>query len=134
MQIQIKKNIRLIIALLFSGFVLSYLVCRAFYSEFISDETASYWYFVYRGWFWGDQVVWDAANHPLNSYIGYHLYNIVGDIPGILRSGSLISYIFYAFATYKFTGLLNRKSLQILAFIALNSIPYMLEYFAYLRG
>jgi|GEM_PF-2942700 len=134
MQIQIKKNIRLIIALLFSGFVLSYLVCRAFYSEFISDETASYWYFVYRGWFWGDQVVWDAANHPLNSYIGYHLYNLFGDIPGILRSGSLISYIFYAFATYKFTGLLNRKSLQILAFIALNSIPYMLEYFAYLRG
>lgn len=128
------KNIRPISAVFCTSLILVYLFIRAFNTEFISDETASYWYFVYRGWFWGDQVVWDAANHPLNSFIGHHLYNQFGDVPGILRIGSIISYLFYAFASYRFTSLLNRKSLQILAFIALNSMPYLLEYFAYFRG
>lgn len=128
------KNSRFLCSIVLIVFVLGYLLIRAFHTEFISDETASYWYFVYRGWFWGDQVVWDAANHPLNSYIGHHLYNQFGDAPGILRIGSIISFLFYAYATYQFTGLLQRKSLQILGFIALNTIPYLLEYFAYLRG
>lgn len=130
----IKRNLHMLIAVCFTLIILFYILIRAFNTEFISDETAAYWYFVYRGWFWGDQVVWDAANHPLNSFIGYHLYNLFGDIPGILRIGSLISFLFYAFASYKFTSLLNRRSLQILSFIALTSIPYMLEYFAYFRG
>ncbi len=128
------KNSRFLCSIVLIVFVLGYLLIRAFHTEFISDETASYWYFVYRGWFWGDQVVWDAANHPLNSFIGHHLYNQFGDVPGILRIGSIISFLFYAYATYQFTGLLQRKSLQILGFIALNTIPYLLEYFAYLRG
>ncbi|MCC6702961.1 MAG: hypothetical protein IT221_15625 [Fluviicola sp.] len=134
MQLSQSRNIRFITALSFTAIILLYLLIRAFNTEFISDETAAYWYYVYRGWFWGDQVVWDAANHPLNSFIGYHLYNQVGDVPGILRMGSIVSFLLYAFAIYQFTGLLNRKRLQIFAFIALLSIPYMLEYFAYLRG
>lgn len=127
-------NWRLITAVLFATFVLTYLTIRAFYTEFLSDETATYWYFIIRGAFWGDNVVWDAANHPLNSFLGYHLYNRFGDVPGILRVGSLISYVFYAVATYQFTGLFQRKSVQIIGFLTLNGIPYMLEYFAYSRG
>lgn len=132
---QFKEHyLRPITCLTFAAFVLIYLIIRAFQTEFISDETATYWYFIYRGSFWGDNVVWDAANHPLNSFLGHHLFNRFGDVPGILRIGSVFSYVLYVFATYRFTGLLNRKSLQILGFIALNSIPYMLEYFAYSRG
>lgn len=134
MQLSQSRNIRFISALFFTGIILLYLLLRAFNTEFISDETAAYWYYAYRGWFWGDQVVWDAANHPLNSFLGYHLYNQVGDVPGILRIGSIVSFLFYAFAIYQFTGLLQRKRLQLFSFIALLSIPYMLEYFAYLRG
>ncbi len=129
-----KRNSRLIISLIFTGAIYIYLLIRAFNTEFISDETATYWYYAYRGWFWGDQVVLDANNHPLNSFIAFHLYNYFGDVPGILRIGSLFSFLLFAFASYNFTGLLNGKRLQILGFIAIISIPYMLEYFAYLRG
>jgi len=129
-----EQYLRPLICFTFAAFVLVYLIIRAFQTEFISDETATYWYFIYRGSFWGNNVVWDAANHPLNSFLGHHLFNKFGDVPGILRIGSLFSYVLYAYATYRFTGLLNRKSLQILGFIAMNSVPYMLEYFAYSRG
>lgn len=133
---QLKKQdkLRFWIAVGFTALVFAYILTRAFVTEFISDETAAYWYFVYRGWFWGNQMVWDAANHPLNSFIGHHLYNYFGDVPGIIRLGSVLSYLFYAYASYQFTGLFQQRRTRILGFIAMNSIPYLIEYFGYLRG
>lgn len=111
-----------------------YLLFRAFITEFISDETATYWYFVYRGDFRGDNIVWDAANHPLNSFLSHWMYRFFGDIKGFLRIFSVLSFVLYAWASFKLSSLYQRKSLQILSFMALTSIPYMLEYFGYMRG
>ncbi len=123
-----------VFCLIITGILLTYLVLRAFITEFLSDETATYWYFVYRGAFHGEKIVMDAANHPLNSLLGHWMYRIFGDVKGWIRIFSVISYLFYAWASYQLMKEFTKRKVRYLGFLALNCIPYMLEYFAYSRG
>jgi hypothetical protein len=121
-------------AIVFTIVITIYLLLRAFFNEFLADETASYWYFAYKGNFYGKNIVLDAANHPLNSLLSHFSYLVFGDIKGLIRIWSVLSYLLYAYFSYQICLQYKRKYLQYLAFVALNSIPYMLEYFAYTRG
>ena len=121
-------------AFIFTLVMLSYLVLRAFITEFISDETATYWYFIHRGAFWGENTVWDAANHPLNSFLGHWIHKFTGDVIGWVRIFSVASFVIYAWASYQLCKGFTKPSLRYLSFVALNSIPYFMEYFAYTRG
>jgi hypothetical protein len=121
-------------AFLFTLAMLTYLLLRAFITEFISDETATYWYFIHRGAFWGENTVWDAANHPLNSFLGHWIHKFTGDVIGWVRIFSVVSFLIYAWASYKLCKNFTKQSLRYLSFVALNSIPYFMEYFAYTRG
>ena len=121
-------------ALIYTAVITNYLLVRAFFNEYLSDETASYWYYAYRGAFYGKGIVLDAANHPLNSLLSHFSYLIFGDVPVLIRIWSVLSYLLYAYFSFKICQQYTRTALKYLAFAALNSVPYMLEYFAYTRG
>jgi hypothetical protein len=114
--------------------ILGYLLLRAAFTEFIVDEAVSYHYYAYKGRFYGENIHWDAANHPLNSLLGHLMFKVFGDLYLTLRMFSLLSFLLYAWSAYQLCKGFSRKSLVYLSFLSLVSIPYLLEYFAYFRG
>ncbi len=100
----------------------------------LHDEVATYMFYFYQGDFIGEHIQWDANNHLLNSAIGHVLYKLFGDHFAILRLPNLLAFVLYFWATVRLTELLSDKWLKISGLIALNSIPFMMEYFGNARG
>ena len=100
----------------------------------LHDEVATYMFYFYHGDFWGENIQWDANNHLLNSFIGHLLYRLFGDHFGILRLPNVLAFIAYFWATYRLTSLFHVKWLKITGLLALNTIPFMMEYFGNARG
>ena len=119
--------------LLFIG-VLGYLLLRIFFVETLHDEIATYIFYFYHGDYYGDTIQWDANNHLLNSFIGHGLYQIVGDNIPLLRLPNVLAYILFFFGTVQLTKQYNSNWLKILSLTALNSIPFIIEYFGNMRG
>lgn len=115
-------------------FVFVYLILRVVYNETLHDEIASYMFFCYYGDYIGNNIVWDANNHLLNSFLGHFLFELFGDNISVLRIPNLLAYVGFFFATYQLTKRFKRLSLRVLSITALNSIPFIIEYFGYLRG
>ena len=115
-------------------FVLGYLLLRIFNVETLHDEVATYIFYFYHGDFIGDAIQWDANNHLLNSFIGHLMYQFVGDNIPVLRLPNILAYVAFFFGTVQLTKNYHSNWLKILSLIALNSIPFIIEYFGNMRG
>lgn len=121
------------LALLFL-FVFVYLLLRIIYNETLHDEVATFILYFYHGDYVGESMHWDANNHLLNSFIGHQLYKVFGDNFAILRLPNLLAFVVYFFGTIKLTKSFKTPYLKLTSVIALNTIPFIMEYFANARG
>lgn len=115
-------------------FLLVYILLRAFINEPIHDEIATFLYYIYRGDFYGEHIVWDANNHLLNSFLGHLIYPLVKDNFGFLRIFNVLGFVLYFFAIRILLSSLSFKPSKYLGLVALNTIPFILDYFSYTRG
>lgn len=114
--------------------VFIYLLIRALFNEPLHDEIATFYFYIYHGNFIGRDLVCDANNHLLNSFIGHFIYKLFGENFFLFRLPNLLSFGVYFYAVFSILKPLKRQSLKVLGLIALVSIPFMIEYFAYTRG
>lgn len=119
--------------LLFS-FLFIYLLLRILCVDTLHDEVATYMFYFYQGDFIGENIQWDANNHLLNSFLGHILYRLFGDNFALLRLPNLMAFVLYFFATVRLTRTFTLPYLKITGLIALNTIPFILEYFGNARG
>lgn len=122
------------VSILLFSFVFIYLLLRIIFNETLHDEVATYIFFFYHGNYIGDEIVWDANNHLLNSFIGNILYQFVGDNIPVLRLPNLLAFVLYFFGTIQLTKNFKTTLLKSFSLIALNSIPFIMEYFGNARG
>lgn len=115
-------------------FLLIYFILRAWIVEPIHDEAATFLHFIEPGHIWDDQALLDANNHLLNSYIGRMFYNLFGMHFFLFRLTSLLAFIVYFIYTRKLTKAIDSGFWGFLIFLALNTIPWITDYFSYTRG
>lgn len=114
--------------------VFFYLLLRALLNEPLHDEIATFYFYIYHGDFIGRDLVCDANNHLLNSFLGHVIYKLFGENFFLFRVPNLLSFIVYFFSVYSILKPLKQESLKVFGLISLVSIPFMIEYFAYTRG
>lgn len=123
-----------IFSILFFVLIFIYLSLRVIWVEPIHDELATLFHYVDYGTIWKGNIIMDANNHLLNSYLSKVCYSLFGDHIWAIRLPNLFSFIFFYWAIYKIALLFNRSILRYTFVIASAGIPYVLDYFAYSRG
>lgn len=124
------RHFTLLIGLLIGG----YLLLRAWYNEPLHDEIATYYFYIYQGDFWGENMVVDANNHLLNSFVCHLMYPFAKDTFFWYRLPTIFSFFLYLYFSFRWLDVLENKTLKYLGLLTLCGIPYMMEYFAYTRG
>lgn len=115
-------------------FLLTYFFLRAWFVAPIHDEVATFFHYIETGKIWGDEALKDANNHLLNSWLGYFLYRNFGEHFILFRLPSLIAFVAYFFATKAIVEKLTLGNWRYIGFVALNTIPWITDYFSYTRG
>ncbi len=111
-----------------------YLVFRAIYVPPLHDEVATFFHFIEYGDIWSDTAVLDANNHLLNSYLSRFFYLIFGEHFFYLRLPNLFAFFIYFWSIVQLLKGLNHRLNYLIALVALNTIPFVFEYFALTRG
>lgn len=115
-------------------FLMSYFLLRAWFVAPMHDEVATFYHYIETGEIWGDQALKDANNHLLNSWLGYFFYRNFGEHFFLFRLPSLLAFVAYFFATKAIIEKFTFGKWKYLGFIALNTIPWITDYFSYTRG
>ncbi len=115
-------------------FLLTYILLRAWFVAPIHDEVATFLHYIETGKIWGDEALKDANNHLLNSWLGYFFYRNFGEHFFLFRLPSLVAFVAYFFATKAIIEKFNIGKWKYLGFVALNTIPWITDYFSYTRG
>lgn len=115
-------------------FLLTYFLLRAWFVAPIHDEVATFFHYIETGKIWGDESLKDANNHLLNSWIGNFFYRNFGEHFFLFRLPSLLAFVAYFFATKAIIEKFNIGNWKYLGFVALNTIPWITDYFSYTRG
>lgn len=124
-----------IVAWSYTILIFIYLALRSAWVEPLHDELGTFFFYFVKGDFWGANIEVDANNHLLNSFLGNVIYRLFdSDNWFLLRLPNLLSFPIYAFGLFKILERLQQNSIRIVGFIALLSIPFVLEYFAFARG
>jgi len=119
--------------LLFS-FLFLYILLRALLVDTLHDEVATYMFYFYQGDYLGATIQWDANNHLLNSFIGHLLYKVFGDNFFVLRLPNVLAFVLYFWATVRLAKDLSAPWLKTMVLLALNTVPFVMEYFGNARG
>lgn len=122
------------VSIVLFSFMFIYLLLRIILNEPLHDEVATYIFYIYQGDYWGETMHWDANNHLLNSFICHQLYKVFGDNMAIFRLPNLLAFVLFFFGTVRLTKNLKTPLLKTLALLALNTIPFYMEYFGNTRG
>ena len=122
------------VSIVLFSFMFIYLLLRIIFNEPLHDEVATYIFYIYQGDYWGETMHWDANNHLLNSFVCHQLYKLFGDNMAIFRLPNLIAFVLFFFGTVRLTRKLQTPILKTLALVALNTIPFYMEYFGNTRG
>lgn len=115
-------------------FLLTYFLLRAWFVAPIHDEVATFFHYIETGKIWGDESLKDANNHLLNSWLGNFFYRNFGEHFFLFRLPSLLAFVAYFFATKAIIEKFNIGNWKYLGFVALNTIPWITDYFSYTRG
>jgi hypothetical protein len=111
-----------------------YLVLRAIYVPPLHDEVATFFHYIEVGDIWSDTAVLDANNHLLNSYLSRFSYLVFGEDFFFLRLPNLLAFFIYYWSIVHLLKGLNHRFNYLIALVALNTIPFVFEYFALTRG
>lgn len=114
--------------------LLVYAVLRAWIVEPIHDEVATYFHYIEPGKIFGEGVLLDANNHLLNSWLGRFSYENFGTHFFLFRLPSILCFCIYFWSSRKLTKILKADIWGDLCFVALNTIPWIFDYFSYTRG
>tara|TARA_B100000508_G_scaffold141096_1_gene146879 strand:+ start:113864 stop:115645 length:1782 start_codon:yes stop_codon:yes gene_type:complete len=127
----IKKNgaERVLFLLLFS-----YVILRAIYVPPLHDEVATFFHYIETGDIWSDSAMLDANNHLLNSYLSRFSYLIFGEGLWALRLPNVLTYAIYFWSVVSIVKQLKTSFAYWMALLALNTLPFVIEYFAMTRG
>jgi hypothetical protein len=120
----------------FSVFVILfiYLLLRAIYVPPLHDEVATYFHYIESGKFFTRDMILDANNHVLNSFLCRILYRIHDGSFFWFRLPNLIAFVVYFWSTFKLLSKIKSQFTRIILLSALNTTPFVLEYFALCRG
>ncbi|MEX1191186.1 MAG: hypothetical protein WEA99_04380 [Brumimicrobium sp.] len=111
-----------------------YLVLRAIYVPPLHDEVATFFHYIEVGDIWSDTAVLDANNHLLNSYLSRFAYLLFGENFFFLRLPNILAFFIYFWSIVNILKGLNHRLNYLIALVALNTIPFVFEYFALTRG
>lgn len=114
--------------------LMTYFLLRAWFVAPMHDEVATFFHYIETGKIWGDEALKDANNHLLNSWLGYFFYRNFGEHFFLFRLPSLLAFVAYFFATKAIIEKYQIGNWKYLGFIALNTIPWITDYFSYTRG
>lgn len=131
--IQKNSNTQITTWILFLG-LLIYAILRAWIVEPIHDEVATYFHYIETGEIKGGRSLMDANNHLLNSWLGNLSYRWFGTHFFLFRVPAIICFCLYFWSSRKLTRNLNISLWGELCFVALNTIPWIFDYFSYTRG
>jgi hypothetical protein len=125
-----KRFVWIIFSLLFI-----YLVVRAIFIKPYCDEASTLIDYV-ESPLLIEQIIRDtsAIYHLLNTLLGNFMYLFFGDIITFLRIPNVLSFILYFFSIKYIVLKCILPKYQIVTFVALNTVAWIFEYFAYLRG
>ncbi len=131
--IQRNSKTQLVTWILFSG-LLIYAILRAWIVEPIHDEVATYFHYIETGEIRGGRSLMDANNHLFNSWLGNLSYRWFGESFFLFRFPAVLCFCIYFWASRKLTRNLNLGIWGEFCFVALNTIPWIFDYFSYTRG
>ena len=131
--LQKNSNIQITTWILFLG-LLIYAILRAWIVEPIHDEVATYFHYIETGEIKGGRSLMDANNHLLNSWLGNFSYRWFGEHFFLFRVPAILCFCLYFWSSRKLTRNLNSGLWGELCFVALNTIPWIFDYFSYTRG
>ncbi len=112
----------------------TYVLLRAYYINPLHDELASFFHYIETGRIIGEGIVQDANNHLLNSYLGRLLYLLFGENFFVMRLPNVLAFGMYFWGIHHICKQVDSKLFRVIILCGLTCIPYLLDYFAYLRG
>src|SRR5690606_34203897 len=119
--------------ILFLG-LLGYAILKAWFVAPIHDALATYFDYIETAEIRGGRSLLAAKNHLLNSWLGNLSYRWFGEYFFLFRLPSLLCFCLYYWSGRKLTRNLNLGIWGELCFVALNTIPWIFDYFSYTRG
>lgn len=131
--IQRNSKTQLLTWALFLG-LLVYAILRAWIVEPIHDEVATFFHYIETGEIRGGRSLMDANNHLLNSWLGNLSYRLFGESFFLFRLPAIACFCLYFWSARKLTRNLNLGIWGEFCFLALNTIPWIFDYFSYTRG
>jgi hypothetical protein len=114
--------------------LLIYAILRAWIVEPLHDEVATYFHYIETGEIKGGRSLMDANNHLLNSWLGNFSYRLFGEHFFLFRLPAILCFCLYFWCSRKLTRYLNLGFWGELCFVALNTVPWIFDYFSYTRG
>lgn len=129
------SNTEKILYAVLAALVWLYIALRAYFVPITIDEAATFLHFIQTGSIWpGEDTIWDANNHVLNSFLSRCFYLLFGSSEFALRLHAVLIMGIYLLYTYLFAKLIKSPVVR-WAFIAAFIFPhFLLEFFAYTRG
>lgn len=115
-------------------FLCAYSLLRAWFVTPLLDELGTFYMYIQTGKVLGNGAIMDANNHIINSYFGAFVYRFLGDSFFLFRFLSLLSIPIFFFSTKYLVEKIVEKKSQLIVFISLNTIPWIVEYYSYSRG
>ena len=129
--IKLNSTFRILPFISFAVLVFIGLAIKASTSSFTHDESLSYIRFVFTS---DPLALGDTNNHLLNSILMYGSSMLFGASEFTLRLPNLMSYLVYAYFTFKVLESVKNFEVRLLGYFMLNAIPFVLDFFALARG
>jgi hypothetical protein len=111
-----------------------YLWWRACHSPLVMDEAATWALYVNTGHFLPGSGFWSANNHLFFTAIAWALSQLLPPDPWALRLPALFAFPLFCYWLWRISQRLQSAKLRVGLFLAVFSLHYTLEFFAYARG
>lgn len=114
---------------------LAYIIARILNVSLSCDENGSYFMFVQKGEIFPTAYdVYSANNHALNTAMMMWCEKLFGTTVFAIRLPNLIGAALYLFSTAMMCRRIRPPFIGVLAYLVLNTNPYMIQYFGVARG
>jgi hypothetical protein len=111
-----------------------YIVLRIIFVPPLHDEVATFFHYIETGNILNNNTIVDANNHLLNSFLSRFSYLIFGEHFWAYRLSNFLAFSVYFWSIVGILKTLKSRIVYWVVLIALNSIPFLIEYFAMSRG
>lgn len=129
-----KQKYSLILFVVLSIIIWTYLWLRAIYIPLVHDEIATFHFYIQSAKFIPWMAHWDANNHILNSAISTLFFHIFGLSPLVIRLGNLLMFPLFCIYLWKTGQFFSQSPIRWMFYIALLTAHGFLEFFSLSRG